>query len=78
VAAKTTEEDMKIDKIKKQKVQHLVNNISEGFNISDGRTSFISFFIIPLLAVKIFGYPKKQKRPQRDISISMKAIIYKS
>jgi hypothetical protein len=64
---------MKIDKIKKQKVQHLVNNISEGFNISAGKFSFISFFITPLLAVKIFGYLKKQKRPQRDMNISMKA-----
>ena len=43
MAAKTTEEDMKIDKIKKQKVQHLVNNTSEGFNIYDGE---ISFFVI--------------------------------
>ena len=64
---------MKIDKIKKQKVQHLVNNISEGFNISDERNSFISFFIIPLPAVIIFGYLKKEKRPQRDMNISMKA-----
>jgi len=64
---------MKIDKIKKQKVQHLVNNTSEGFNIFDGDISFISFFIIPLLAVKIFGVTKKQKRPQRDMNISMKA-----
>ena len=41
MAAKTTEEDMEIDKIKKQKVQHLVNNTSEGFNISDGKTLFM-------------------------------------
>ena len=41
MAAKTIEEDMKIDKIKKQKVQHLVNNTSEGFNVSDEKTSFM-------------------------------------
>jgi hypothetical protein len=27
--------------------------------------------IIPLLAVKIFGYLKKQKRPQKDLNISI-------
>jgi hypothetical protein len=64
---------MKIDKIKKQKEQHLVNNTSVGFNISDGETSFISFFIITLLAVKFFGYPKKHKSLQRDAKTSMKA-----
>jgi hypothetical protein len=54
-----------------------VNKTSEGFNIFDGKISFISFFIFPLLAVKIFGVTKKQKRPQRDTPISMKALLFK-
>jgi len=64
VAAKTTEEDMKIDKIKKPKMQQLVNNTSECFNMSVGKISFDSFFIFSLLAFKIFGYPKNTKVPK--------------
>ena len=55
MAAKTTEEDMEIDKIKKQKVQHLVNNISEGFNLSDGKPTFMG--ISPYL--EVISYMKK-------------------
>jgi len=64
VDAKTTEEDIKIDKMKKHKVQHLVNKTSKGFNMSVGKISFDSFFIFPLLAVKILGYPKNTKVPK--------------